>query len=768
MKTTFFFLSFIMAPIISWADAALTYHGRIIDNNRRPVESNSVTFIVRILSPDPDNCLLYEESRNIDMRSSDGVFVIPIGDKVIRRTTNDPGIAMEKVFANNSDFTFNTTNTPKLACTSGSTSYTPSALHQRHLYVAFDDHSGTGLQELPLMDISFVPLAMSSHDAQNIGGTPANAVLRLSSGTATPLSPANFSELLDLVNGSSNQYEKMGQLNGANLPVLANGQVLSWSSDSWVPITPMTSYVEADPSVKAFAKSDLPTCGANSFLKDDGNGNLTCASVVGADGKLPVIDGSNLTNVIAAGLSSNASINTSGGIITSTLTAPQINTRNLYIENTTPNRVTLQAPTSFSDYTWTFPTTQGTSGQVLSTNGGGQLQWIPAASVSVTSMTADAPLSVNSSVSSSPKVSIVKADGTHDGYLSKEDWNQFSKKQSNTLNNGKIWVGNASDEASVVAIGGDATLGNDGTLNITKLRGNVVTAGAIPASDVGKVYRWNGSSLTPSFLTFGDLKTITGANQLGTICAANKKIQWSVITDAFTCENIGSLDASAITTGTIASSVLPAYVTRWQDGAAGAVYYSGGNVGIGTASPGAKLDVDGYIRVRSINGEGGTILLDGNNGTNLHLENINGTFRIINNGWGSGIFHVDQSGNVSANGDMNAVGFYYTSDRRLKTDIAPIESALDKVCRIEGVSFSWKKDGRPAIGFIAQDVEQVFPEAVSTNPQTGYKAVQYGNLVAPTIEAVKELNAKVEILIKKVEAQEREIAQMKEKKGACQ
>ncbi len=47
---------------------------------------------------------------------------------------------------------------------------------------------------------------------------------------------------------------------------------------------------------------------------------------------------------------------------------------------------------------------------------------------------------------------------------------------------------------------------------------------------------------------------------------------------------------------------------------------------------------------------------------------------------------------------------------------------------------------------IAQEVEIVFPELVKTNPDTGFKSVEYGNLVAPLIEAIKEQQAEIEIL----------------------
>ncbi len=185
-KLSSYFLAILLFTPQVFAGAVITYHGRILDSSDRPVESNSVTFRIRIYSPNPGKCLLYEETRTFSMHGTNGVFVIPIGDGVGTRTSNDPGVVMEKIFSNDPNFTFNTTNTPKLVCNSGTT-YTPDPLHQRQLAVFFDDHSGVGEQGLPLADIGFVPLAVSSYDSQNIGGTPANSVLRVSGGVASGL-----------------------------------------------------------------------------------------------------------------------------------------------------------------------------------------------------------------------------------------------------------------------------------------------------------------------------------------------------------------------------------------------------------------------------------------------------------------------------------------------------------------------------------------------------------------------------------------------------
>jgi hypothetical protein len=81
------------------------------------------------------------------------------------------------------------------------------------------------------------------------------------------------------------------------------------------------------------------------------------------------------------------------------------------------------------------------------------------------------------------------------------------------------------------------------------------------------------------------------------------------------------------------------------------------------------------------------------------------------------------------------------------------ESVVERVRRIRGVSYAWREGAEPhgrngggrELGVIAQEVEEVFPEAV-TEDRDGIKKVDYLGLVAVLIESVKELDARVAAL----------------------
>ncbi len=157
---------------------------------------------------------------------------------------------------------------------------------------------------------------------------------------------------------------------------------------------------------------------------------------------------------------------------------------------------------------------------------------------------------------------------------------------------------------------------------------------------------------------------------------------------------------------------------------------AGGNVGIGTNSPADKLDVDGDIRV-------------GLDGTNLGCVK-------------------DDNGTVIAG--------TCSSDMRFKKSVTPFGSVLRGFTKLQPVHFYWRTDEfkdkhfgtRQSYGLIAQEVEAIFPELVSTDEQ-GYRVVNYSKLPLLTIQAVTEQQQQIESQRKLIEKLEQRLAELERK-----
>lgn len=117
------------------------------------------------------------------------------------------------------------------------------------------------------------------------------------------------------------------------------------------------------------------------------------------------------------------------------------------------------------------------------------------------------------------------------------------------------------------------------------------------------------------------------------------------------------------------------------------------------------------------------------------------------NSAGSWSLRCDNSGNVTATGDVTAY-----SDARIKTNVATVENALDKVLQLRGVTYQRTdtEDKSTKVGLIAQEVKEVLPEVV-TEQTDGLLSVSYGNMVGVLIEAMKEQQQIIETLEAKIE-----------------
>lgn len=133
-----------------------------------------------------------------------------------------------------------------------------------------------------------------------------------------------------------------------------------------------------------------------------------------------------------------------------------------------------------------------------------------------------------------------------------------------------------------------------------------------------------------------------------------------------------------------------------------------------------------------------------------------------NAGVGVNAMSLAGNGNAVFLGCVSASNLSCPSDIRYKKNIQPLSNALQNIHRIQGVRYDWKRDEFPEkyfskdsqIGFIAQDIERIFPEMVITD-EKGYKSVDYARLTPVLVEAVKELthkNAQLENRLAKIEA----------------
>jgi len=103
------------------------------------------------------------------------------------------------------------------------------------------------------------------------------------------------------------------------------------------------------------------------------------------------------------------------------------------------------------------------------------------------------------------------------------------------------------------------------------------------------------------------------------------------------------------------------------------------------------------------------------------------------------------SGTTTVRNNLTASTLTETSDERLKSDIVPLTNALNTILALDGKAFI--KDGKASVGLIAQQVQKVLPQVVVTaKDEMQTLSVQYGNIVAVLIEAVKEQQKQIEEL----------------------
>lgn len=204
-----------------------------------------------------------------------------------------------------------------------------------------------------------------------------------------------------------------------------------------------------------------------------------------------------------------------------------------------------------------------------------------------------------------------------------------------------------------------------------------------------------------------------------------------------------------------------------------------GNTGIGIQTPVAPLHVSSRLVLeRPTGGSASTAALEWrSNGTyrgGLGWDVTAGRFfffdgesnsntMFINNGR-IGIQRDPTTNPLEVNGNASkssAGDWLANSDARLKKNITPLSNALERVLQMKGITYEWNDDktgstrpGGAQMGFTAQNIQQVFPQLVSTDAQ-GFLQTAYGTYDALYVEAIRELLQKISLLEKRLTALEK-------------
>ena len=384
------------------------------------------------------------------------------------------------------------------------------------------------------------------------------------------------------------------------------------------------------------------------------------------------------------------------------------------------NYVAFKAPdTIAADVTWTLPAADGTSAQVLSTNGSGTLSWATAGGASAATPTALGTVYGKTNTSNATAIgyealaSTTTAENVGVGYRA---------LYANTSGASNTAMGH---QSSLNSVGnnnssfGYQTLANNQANDCTAVGYQALVSNTTGVDNVavGK------SSLDSN--TTGGSNTAIGHNAL------------PAITTSSSCTAIG---ASALNSGT------------------GAENTAIGQNALYELTTGLYNVAVGFNAGRTLTTGGGGVYLGRNaeaSGTGPSYEIVVG-FNSTGKGGSTGFINPNSGGVYQGN---NSSSWSTTSDQRLKKNIADNNDGLDKITSIRVRNFEYRvedeitelpthaaiKKSGVQLGVIAQELQAVLPECVKTE-STGVMSVDADNLTWYMINAIKELKAEVDSL----------------------
>ena len=346
------------------------------------------------------------------------------------------------------------------------------------------------------------------------------------------------------------------------------------------------------------------------------NKTLTAATINGASS----IGGA--TTINTTGTLSSGAQNVAGNI---TILGNSTTANKLVLNDKgSTNSVALRAPdTLASSLTWELPSTNGSSGQVLSTNGSGTLSWVSAAVGSVTNVTGTAPISVATGTST-PVISMAQANGSTNGYLSSADWTTFNGKQAygsyiSALSGDVTATGPGSAAATLAAV----AIAGTSTKVTYDVKGRVTSGTSLTAADIpplgagiitsGTLAIANGGTGLSSTPANGQIPIGNGTNYNLATLTAGTGININNASGAVTVSATADASTKVSKTGDTMTGSLTLPSTGLIAGA-NQLVLANGNVGIGTTSPSAALEVSGQVKITGGNPAAGKVLTSDANG----------------------------------------------------------------------------------------------------------------------------------------------------------
>lgn len=344
---------------------------------------------------------------------------------------------------------------------------------------------------------------------------------------------------------------------------------------------------------------------------------------------------------------------------------------------------------------------------------------------------------------------------------------------------------------------------NDGLITNSLSAGTLQTAGNVNGnnlrvatnSSLGTVVQgtWNGSAIGLSYLAASTISGVSLGNNLNTLSMGVSGTGLSgsttyngsgaatfTVTSNATNANTGSTIVARDSSGNFSAGTITATLSGTATqvsnsltlavsgtGLSGSATFNGSSAQTFTVTSNATSANTGYAivaRDASGNFSAGTITatLSGTATTATNSTNSTITDDTSTNSTHYPNFVAGTSGNQGvkvssskftfnpSSGLLTTTDYNSSSDKRLKKDIKTVESALDSVTKLRGVTFSWKEGGNKAIGLIAQEVQKVIPDVV-TKDDNGYLGIRYTNLIGVLVEAIKEQQDQINDLKKQIE-----------------